>query len=105
MAIRVATPIWHEQSAAANDGLKERMSRTQHTYRFKVGDEFTLDSIFHIQGLAGGNWWEKIPDGGADLDMSEFCRCTRDVKIIVIVETPGPGARAEPRERPAQLEN
>lgn len=62
--------------------------RTQRTHRFRKGDEFTLDAIMEIQGLGGGDWWEKIPDGGRDLDMSEFCRCTRDIKITVVVETP-----------------
>ena len=64
------------------------MSKTQKTYRFKRGDEFTLDRIYSIQGLGGGSWWEKIKDGGNDIDMSELCRCTRDIKITVIVETP-----------------
>jgi len=63
------------------------MARTQTSYRFKAGQEFSLDQIFEIQGLGGGDWWEKIPDGGDDLDMSEACRCTRDIKITVVVET------------------
>ena len=64
------------------------MGRKRSTYKFRRGDEFTLDSIFDIQGLGGGNWWEKVPDGGKDLDMSENCRCTRDIKITIVVETP-----------------
>jgi hypothetical protein len=64
------------------------MAKTQHTYRFRKGEEFTLDAIFDIQGLGGGQWWEKIPDGGGDLDRSEFCRCTHDIKITIVIETP-----------------
>lgn len=64
------------------------MARRQKTYKFRQGEEFTLDAIFEIQGLGGGDWWEKVPDGGRDLDMSEACRCTRDIKITVVVETP-----------------
>lgn len=67
---------------------KQAMARAQKTYRFHKGDEFTLDAIFEIQGLGGGNWWEKVPDCGHDLDMSENCRCTQDIKITVVVETP-----------------
>ena len=64
------------------------MARTQTTYRFRKGDEFTLDAIYEIQGLGGAAWWEKVPDGGHGLDLSELCRCTRDIKITVVVETP-----------------
>ena len=64
------------------------MAREQKTYRFRQGDEFTLDAIYAIQGLGGGDWWEKVPDGGRDLDMSEVCRCTRDIKITVVEQTP-----------------
>lgn len=68
--------------------------KTQKTHTFKAGDLFTLDDIYNIQSLAGGDWWERtgedLPEGKReiDLDMSEFLRCTRDVRITIIIETP-----------------
>ena len=67
------------------------MARAQKTYRFRLGDKFTLDYIYDIQGLGGGDWWEKVDDGSGDIDLSEECRCIRDTKITVIVETPNAG--------------
>lgn len=70
------------------------MARTQTTYNFKTGDLFSLDSIWNIQALAGGDWWERTGDDldaatrKTDLDLSESLRCIRDVKITVIVEVP-----------------
>ncbi len=61
------------------------MAGYKNTYRYRQGDEFPLDEIYAIQGLGGGDWWEKISDGARDLDMSDICRCTRDIKITVVV--------------------
>ena len=72
------------------------MARTQKTYRFLIGDDFTLDDIFEIQGLGGGDWWEKVPDAGNNLDLSENCRCIRNIKITVIVETPNAEVSGRP---------
>lgn len=63
--------------------------RTKEVFTFKKGDQFTLDSIYNIQGLGGGDWWERTgedtrPD---DNDMSEDLVCVRDIKITVVVES------------------
>lgn len=47
-----------------------------------------LDQIYYIQGLAGGDWWEKT---GADVspydpmgsDMGEEIIVTRTIKIVI----------------------
>lgn len=66
-------------------------SRKKHTavHTFKRGDRFTLDSIYAIQGLAGGDWWERTGEDLHDyereknMDISEFLVCTRDITITI----------------------
>lgn len=82
------------------------MAISKKTYKFVVGDLFALDSIYNIQGLADGDWWERTGEDlpeckrEADMDMSEFLRCTRDVIITVIVETPN-ACRHSPASGPS----
>ena len=69
------------------------MKRTQRTYKFKKGEALSLDQIYDIQGFGGGDWWERtgedLPSYAKehDIDLSETLICTRDIKIIVIVES------------------
>jgi hypothetical protein len=62
------------------------MIRAREVYKFKKGQKLSLDSIYVIQGLADGNWWEK--EGGDD--MSENIICTDNIKITIIVERENP---------------
>lgn len=63
--------------------------KTKKVHTFKKGDRFTLDQIWNIQGLAGGDWWEKTGEDveAADIDLGEDLICTRDIKITIIVES------------------
>lgn len=49
-------------------------------YRFKQGDTLHLDDIYNISGLAGGDWWEPVPDRGGDIVV-----ITRDVNFTITV--------------------
>lgn len=69
------------------------MSNKQ-VYRFRKGQITHLDHIYKIQGLAGGDWWEKT---GGDVSMPDYMGLgmgdeiiiTRDIEITIIVATPG----------------
>ena len=82
--------------------------RTKTTYAFRAGQAIDLDQIYTIQGLAGGDWWERTGDDlqehrrDVDMDFSESLRVTRDISITVIVETPNAafsGAATKPPKR------
>lgn len=71
------------------------MTRTQTTtYKFKRGQLVSLDQIYTIQGLAGGDWWDKVDDGISqrtknrqlELDLSEECVITRNIEITITVK-------------------
>lgn len=47
-------------------------------YDLKKDDRLCLDQIYTIQGIAGGDWWERIGD-----DLSENIRITRNIKITI----------------------
>jgi hypothetical protein len=65
---------------------------TSKTYTFKKGEKFSLDDIYEIQGLGGGDWWKNVGDDlqehrrSIDLEMSESLVCTKTIKITVTVE-------------------
>lgn len=50
------------------------------THVFKKGERLLLDSIYNIQGLGDGKWWE--PD---DDDVGENITITKDIKIVIKV--------------------
>jgi len=56
-------------------------AQSKKIYKFKVGRKLSLDAIYDIQGLAGGDWWEKIGD-----DLSDQIKIVRDITITIIVE-------------------
>lgn len=62
--------------------------RRKEVYTFTKGQQFTLDQIYTIQGLGGGDWWEKADDdmSAFERDMSESLICTRSIKITIIIE-------------------
>jgi len=64
--------------------------KTREVFTFKKGDRFSLDYIYSIQGLGGGDWWEKTGEDTAlkDIDLGEALVCVRDIKITIVVETP-----------------
>ena len=59
-------------------------------FKFKKGQITDLDSIYNIQGLAGGDWWEKT---GNDVDqfdpmgsdMGDEVIITRNIEITITV--------------------
>lgn len=64
--------------------------RTVQTYEFKRGQKLSLDDIYFVQGLAGGDWWDAPdpldrPDGK---DRSEEVTIKRSIRITIIIETP-----------------
>lgn len=63
--------------------------KTKQTYSFKLGERFMLDDIYAIQGLGGGDWWERTGEdkSEADRDLGEDLICTRAITITVIIET------------------
>ena len=80
--------------------------KTRDVYEFREGDRFTLDDIYAIQGLGGGDWWERTGEDTAarSSDLSEDLVCTRDIKIVIIISSPdAPGRRARPCRRPRAL--
>lgn len=67
------------------------MTVTSTTYSFKKSETFSLDDIFEIQGLGGGDWWEKtgedLPEHlRHDIGMSESLICTKTIKITITVD-------------------
>lgn len=50
------------------------------TYAFKKGDKVHLDSIYDVQGLGEGRWWEAIEEDGDDLIIQE------DIEITIIIK-------------------
>lgn len=69
------------------------MARIQTTtYKFKRGQRVSLDQIYTIQGLAGGDWWDKADDDGKpsrdyEFDLSEECIITRNIEITITVKS------------------
>jgi hypothetical protein len=49
-------------------------------YIFKMGQKVHLDEIYEIQGLGGGDWWER-KDLNNDFD--EDLVITRDITITI----------------------
>lgn len=63
------------------------MAKKEEVFRFKKGEILSLDKIYIIQGLGGGDWWEKV-DGENDYatDVGEEVIITRDIEIKIIVK-------------------
>lgn len=63
--------------------------KTKEIHSFKKGQSIDLDHIYHIQGLGGGDWWEKtgrdVPSQ-KDIDLGENLICTKTIKIIISIE-------------------
>lgn len=63
---------------------------TKKVYTFKKGQLTDLDSIYEIQGLGGGDWWEKT---GADVrsgdkmgyDLGEHLIITKNITITITI--------------------
>lgn len=55
------------------------MSKEIEIYKFKKGEKVHLDTIYHIQGLSGGQWWQAEVEEGDDLIIQENI----EIKIIV----------------------
>ena len=47
------------------------------THKYKKGQKLVLDYIYDIQGLAGGNWWEPVVEGGEEIII------VKDVEIVI----------------------
>ena len=62
--------------------------RTREIHKFQVGDRFTLDDIYIIQGLGSGDWWERTGEDTDASDLGEDLICTRNITITIIIETP-----------------
>lgn len=66
--------------------------QNKETYKFKKGQVIVLDTIYAIQGLGGGDWWEKT---GRDVDqgdrwgkdLGDEIIITRDIEITIIVKS------------------
>jgi hypothetical protein len=56
--------------------------RTVETHEFRKGQKLTLDEIYNIQGLAGGNWWT-APDPADGAANEEEVTITRDITIRI----------------------
>lgn len=57
-------------------------------FRFKKGKITSLDQIYIIQGLGGGDWWEKTGndvDDKKDIDLGEEVVITRNIEIEIII--------------------
>lgn len=51
-------------------------------FNFKKGQLIHLDTIYDIQGLAGGDWWEHC-----DNDIGDDLIITKNVSITITWET------------------
>ncbi len=55
-------------------------------HSFKKGQRLMLDDIYVIQGLDGGDWWQKTGTDVRESDNKEFGEelvCTRTVTITI----------------------
>lgn len=57
--------------------MKKKIKKRE-VIKFKKGDETHLDCIYEIQGLFGGDWWDKHDD------MDDDVFITRDVHFELI---------------------
>ena len=53
------------------------------TYTFKKGQKLHLDTIYDIQALGNGDWWETYDDGCEGWEDGDEIIITRDVKIVI----------------------
>jgi len=51
-------------------------------YKFKKGQKFHLDSIYSVQGLGGGDWWEHEDD----CEYSDNVIITKTIEIKINVK-------------------
>lgn len=66
---------------------------TTEIYKFKKGEITSLDSIYEIQGLGGGRWWEKVKEKANYVntteeqatDMSDDIVIVEDIEIKIII--------------------
>lgn len=52
-------------------------------HHFKKGQKIHLDSIYDIQGLGGGDWWER-ENNKDDFERDDLI-ITRNIKITIII--------------------
>ena len=55
---------------------------TTETFKFKKGEVYALDTIYDIQGLGGGDWWEH--QGGET--GSDNVEITRSIEIKISIK-------------------
>lgn len=53
------------------------------SYTFKKGQVVTLDDIYAIQGLAGGDWWDADSPNELEGSRGEIVTITRNIKITI----------------------
>jgi len=56
-------------------------SKVTYRYKYKSGQHVSLDEIYGIQGLDGGDWWDPISD-----ELDDELIITDDITIIIKVE-------------------
>lgn len=58
--------------------MSTRQKYNKLEYNFKKGDKIHLDSIYPIQGIAGGTWWDHV-----ESEISDDCIITKNIEIII----------------------
>lgn len=67
------------------------MANSKKVYKFKKGQVTVLDNIYAIQGLGGGDWWEKTGNDissskSYEIELGDEVVITRDIEITIIIK-------------------